>query len=97
MASKMKQGQSVYIPFIDGESVLDSQNRPRMYKTVEQFQKSYPGIHFENPDLQEYAPVVRCRECIYMEKSKSDITVFCKGFARDMLQNDFCSYGERRE
>lgn len=54
----IKEGQSVYIPFVNGESVLDSQNRPRMYKSIEQFKKSYPGFRIKNPKLVEYAPVV---------------------------------------
>ena len=58
MAQSIKQGQSIYIPFVNGESVFDSQNRPRMYKSVNQFQKSYPAFRLENPELVEYAPVV---------------------------------------
>lgn len=58
MARAIKEGQSIYIPFLDGESVFDSQNRPRMYKTVEQFKKSYPGFRLEAPKLVEYAPVM---------------------------------------
>lgn len=58
MARAIKQGQSIYIPFVNGESVFDSQNRPRMYKSVEQFQKSYPSFRLEKPDLVEYSPVV---------------------------------------
>lgn len=61
MARAIKQGQSIYIPFVKGESVFDSQNRPRMYKSVEQFQKSYPSFRLENPELVEYAPVVHGR------------------------------------
>lgn len=44
MASKIKKGESIYIPFIDGESVLNSQNSPRMYKTVERFKKVILGF-----------------------------------------------------
>lgn len=58
MASTLKKGQSVFIPFVGDASVLDSQNRPRMYKSVEQFKKSYPLFRLEQPELVEYAPVV---------------------------------------
>lgn len=58
MARTIKEGQSLYIPFVDGESVPDAHNCPRIYKTVEQFKKSYPGIRRETPKLVEYAPVV---------------------------------------
>lgn len=58
MARAIKEGQSIYIPFVDGESVLDSQNKPRMYKSVEQFERSYPRFRLEVPELVEYVPVV---------------------------------------
>ena len=32
MARAIKQGQHIFIAFQDGEAVLDSQLRPRMYK-----------------------------------------------------------------
>lgn len=58
MARAIKEGQSIYIPFVDGESVFDSQNKPRMYKSVEQFERSYPRFRLKEPKLVEYAPVV---------------------------------------
>lgn len=42
MARAIKQGQHIFIAFQDGEAVLDSQLRPRMYKSREQFEKSFP-------------------------------------------------------
>ena len=51
MASTLKKGQSVFIPFVGDASVLDSQNRPRMYKSVKQFKKSYPLFRLEQPEL----------------------------------------------
>lgn len=95
MARAIKQGQSVYIPFVNGESVFDSQNRPRMYKSVEQFSKSYPRFRLEKPDLIEYVPVVRCRECKHWEDwgacGHTD-----NGFdSPPMGPDDFCSKGER--
>ena len=35
-------------------------------------------------------PVVRCRECIYG-------LVHCDIFERDMMPDDYCSVGERKE
>ena len=58
MARAIKEGQSIYIPFVDGESVFDSQNRPRIYKSVEQFKRKYPAFRIKKPKLVEYAPVV---------------------------------------
>ena len=57
MAGKINEGEKLYIPFIDGESVLDSQLRPRIYKSVEQFDKKYPYSDVEKVKLVEYAPV----------------------------------------
>lgn len=57
MGSSIKQGQSIFIPFVNGESFPDSQNRPRMYKTVEQFEKNSSVFHGEIPILIEYVPV----------------------------------------
>lgn len=42
MARSIKQGQHIFIAFQDKEAVLDSQLRPRMYKSREQFEKSFP-------------------------------------------------------
>lgn len=55
MAGKIKEGQSVYIPFVDGESALDSHFSTRVYKSPEQFEKSYHDGG--DPKLVEYAPV----------------------------------------
>ena len=41
-------------------------------------------------------PVVRCRECIYATRP-GDHLVHCDNFERDMLPDDFCSVGERKE
>lgn len=41
-------------------------------------------------------PVVRCRECIYATRP-GDNLVYCDNFERDMMPDDFCSVGERKE
>jgi hypothetical protein len=51
-----KQGEHVFIPFCRGESVLDRQGGPRLYKTKEAYVKHYG--EWENIELVEYAPVV---------------------------------------
>ena len=58
MARAIKQGQHIFIAFQNGESVLDSQLRPRMYKSVEQFKKSFPGREQGEVELVEYAPTL---------------------------------------
>lgn len=58
MARAIKQGQHIFIAFQDGEAVLDSQLRPRMYKSREQFEKSFPAWRDGKADLVEYAPTL---------------------------------------
>ena len=40
--------------------------------------------------------VVRCRECIYATRPEDNI-VYCDNFERDMMPDDYCSVGERRD
>jgi hypothetical protein len=56
----LNKSDKILIPFIDGKSVMDSQMKPRMYKTRSAFEKSFPGYgrHEEDIDLVEYTPVV---------------------------------------
>ena len=58
MARAIKQGQHIFIAFQDGEAVLDSQLRPRMYKSREQFEKSLPAWRDGKAELVEYAPTL---------------------------------------
>ena len=44
----------------------------------------------------DVAPVVRCCKCIHRD-DKGENIVFCKNFNRDMMPDDFCSVGERKE
>lgn len=41
-------------------------------------------------------PVVRCRECVYATRPGDNI-VHCDNFERDMMPDDYCSVGERKE
>ena len=52
-----KQGEHVFFAFVDGKTVLDSQTRPRMYTSREQYERCYPGFRIQQADLVEYAPV----------------------------------------
>jgi hypothetical protein len=49
------QGDHVFIPFRDGESVLDRHHGPRLYKTREAYIRHYSER--DNVELVEYAPV----------------------------------------
>lgn len=56
--------------------------------TVDQYIDEAPTI--------DAVPVVRCRECIYCSWQEDNL-VYCDNFERDMMPDDFCSVGERKE
>ena len=59
MASYIERGDSLFIPFRNEVSISDSQCRPRMYKSVQNFEKSFPAHNLgnKNIDLVEYGEV----------------------------------------
>ena len=63
MASHIKRGEIILIPFRNGISISDSQLKPRMYKTRTAFRRSFPGYYkgTEDVELVEYAEVVHRR------------------------------------
>ena len=104
MASHIKRGESILIPFRDGQSISDSQLKPRMYKTMQAFEKSFPGYYLgtKGVELAEYVEVVRCKDCKHYDNSEG--INWCKlnskfhkgGFDWHSFPEDgFCSYGER--
>lgn len=62
---------------------------------------------FTNEEKADYllqhdvVPVVRCKDCEYMSlwarKDKSGYYPFCHKIICGVKENDFCSYGERKE
>lgn len=52
MASYIERGDSLFIPFRDGVSISDSQCRPRMYKSVQNFEKSFPTHNLGNKNME---------------------------------------------
>ena len=94
MANNIKKGESLFIPFKNGESIYDSQLKPRMYKTKEQYDRF--SYRFKDAEMVEYAEVVRCKDCKHWTMG------YCNHFAYYSYEpitseDDFCSYGERRE
>lgn len=47
----------------------------------------------------DVAPVVKCKECKYYESAKVNNKGFliCPASGMEITDNDFCSYGERKE
>ena len=102
MASYIKKGESIFIPFRNGQSIADSQLKPRMYKTKQAFEKSFPGYYLGTigVDLVEYAEVVRCKDCAYKVFDEASQEYYCNhtfGMYGDINDIDFCSYGERKD
>lgn len=54
---------------------------------------------FENLPAQDVVEVVRCKYCRYKQKAKVNIKGFliCPACGMEITDDDFCSYGERRE
>ena len=94
MASHIKKGESIFIPFRNGQSIADSQLKPRMYKTTQAFEKAFPKHYLgtKGVELVEYAEVVRCNDCKYYRTSGCAMDTY----AFDVVEEGFCSYGERR-
>lgn len=59
MASHIKRGESLFIPFRNGQSISDSQCKPRMYKSVANFEKSFPAHNHGTKGIEmvEYVEV----------------------------------------
>lgn len=49
--------------------------------------------HIDNAPTIDAAPVVRCRECKYRDGTPRQPNIQCG----QMHEDDFCSYGERKE
>ena len=100
MANTIKKGESLFIPFKNGESIYDSQIKPRMYKTKEQYDRF--SYRFDDAEMVEYAEVVRCKECkhwggvIYGGRCKQWSAPLA-GVTHFTSADDFCSYGERKD
>ena len=98
----IKRGESIFIPFRNGTSIYDSQCKPRMYKTIKAFERHYPGHYRGNygVELVEYAEIIRCKDCkhYHSDTLSCDFTPHGKYYERpNWYEDDFCSYGEKRD
>lgn len=113
MASHIKKGESILIPFRNGISISDSQLKPRMYKTVQAFEKSFPGYYMGTKDIElvEYTGVVRCKNCTHGVTDEEEPGM-CKcvesaeydseygvwlGFVEYHTPDFYCAFGERKD
>ena len=103
MASHIKKGESLLIPFRNGQSISDSQLKPRMYKTMQAFEKAFPKHYLgtDGVELVEYAEVVRCKDCKHWRWSENNLFGedygTCVECLMDTEKEHFCSYGERKD
>ena len=92
MASYIKRGDSLFIPFRNGVSISDSQCRPRMYKSVQNFEKSFPAHNIGNKNIElveyrevkygywisnEFGRIFICSECSEMIGQKEKYCPNC--------------------
>ena len=71
--------------------------RAAAIEAIRKYQYPY-GVEFllSNIPAADVVEVVRCRECIYATRPEDNI-VYCDNFERDMMPDDYCSVGERRD
>lgn len=55
----INRGESLFIPFRKGKTIADSQSKPRMYKSKEAFEKSFPchNLGRDGVELVEYQEI----------------------------------------
>ena len=94
MSSYIKRGESVFFQFRNGKSVLNSQCKPRMFKTAE---KATLGVNYINTDeIVEYKEVIHCKDCKHMEIEPCGRYCHVWGFFNGAGDEGFCNYAERR-
>ena len=55
----LEKGQHIFIAFQNGEAVLDSQLRPRMYTSLENADRWTPTVNKGKIEYVEYAPTIQ--------------------------------------
>lgn len=91
MAHRFEKGKHIYFLFKKGFTVQDSQLNPRYYlgrKKAEEY------LHWGD-EIVEYAPVVRCKDCKFFKYG--DYCAEDKMEHSHAREDDYCSYGERKE
>lgn len=88
MARYIEQGKSIFIPFKNGLSIMDSQLHLRMYKSEEMFKRYFPK-NTDYDELCEYAPVIRCKNCRYYNEDGE----YCGNWGECRHPEHFCDEG----
>lgn len=79
---------------IDADALLERMKRTNRYFNVK--------FDIDEAPTVDAVPVVRCGECVScsvrrLEYNGEIISCFCNRASRVVKENDYCSYGERRE
>ena len=51
----------------------------------------------EDADGREFVPVVRCKDCKHIEGDVIHFQRWCEYLAMNVIADDFCCWGERRD
>ena len=76
----------------DLDALYQRVKRSTASKTV----KVLAEVIINTAPIIDAVPVVRCRECIYCSWQEDNL-VYCDNFERDMMPDDFCSVGAKKE
>ena len=95
MARDIIEGESIYIPCRNGRSINDTKHKARMYRTLEAFQRHFPGDEYgtDNVVLLEYVPVVRRKGCKWYDPSAD----FCIFWDDNRHPEHFCGEGGKKD
>ena len=79
--------------------LIDANALLERYRSDPSFDISVHTLNEEDAPTVDAVPVVRCKDCKWVEKGK-DYEAYCNhwksGLYADVKDDDFCSYGERR-
>ena len=86
---------------IDAESAMSTPVLPKEYRNYQTdnlddaYERGWEDAleNLKNAPTVDAVPVVRCKDCKYRDGTPGQPNILCA----QMHEDDFCSYGERRE
>lgn len=97
-----KKGEYGEMEYIAREALLEQLKAMESYNASPMYRRGYDDcveVILKTP-AADVVPVVRCKDCenAYINSSAIASGIFyCSTNMRAMLEDDFCSYGERRD
>lgn len=82
---------------IDADALLEQWSE--VYTDAETWHRCIEISTINSQPTIDAVEVVRCKECIYAENARVNEKGFtiCEASNMEITENDFCSYGERKE